>query len=192
MRPKRVRLRPRLSWRPQWEGAIQQWARKFVNKNKWRIDFIHDTEDLMQDAYLTFCKIRDAYPRVMDAPLFMALFKTALTNQIHDHSKYLQRKLEHHVFLTHDVSDLLCDRIGEVEHAGYLNCLLAQAPPEAREAINALIEHGAECDTRQKPGRGRESIGARLRRVMGYDQLPDGNPLKTIDPIKHLDKLLKS
>src|SRR5687768_14833046 len=94
MARKRVRGRP--VWTPQWEGVVYLTTCKFIAKNNWRCDHLHSREDLLQDAYLIFMKIRDMYPRVVEEKNFMALYRTALSNKMNDRALYVKRKREVH------------------------------------------------------------------------------------------------
>jgi hypothetical protein len=113
---------------------------------------------------LLFLKIADHYPRVVEPQHFMALFKTAMNNKMHDHARYMRRKRLIHVETHEDVLELGSRRIGEVTNAGYLNAMLAEAPQELKLAL-VLLETQPEA-LREKRGI-RENLNMKLRRILG-------------------------
>ncbi len=137
--PKRARAA--LRWVPAWEGPIKAWAIKQISKNRWRCDSIHEFDDLLQDAFELFLKVCSYYPRVVEAPHFMALYKVSLLNQFHTQARYMQRKGERHVNTQVDVSELCIDTSGD-RNNGYLQVLLAQAPEEVKLALSIMGRHG--------------------------------------------------
>jgi hypothetical protein len=172
MRRRITRASLRLSleeWEPKWEEGIRGWTLKFISKNKWRVDGIHDVDDLLNDAYLIFMKIKQKYPQVVDKPCFMGLYKRAITNWMHDHSRYVRRKRAVHDETSVDAADLFVGRIGEVSSDGYLMALLAEAPPEVRAALHILVTNPEVLRSRSHNGR-RENLNAKLRRILGMDK----------------------
>ena len=163
------RVRARLAFTPIWEGVIRGWAKKFISKNRWRCDSIHNFDDLLNDAYLTFIRVAERYPRVMDPPHFMALYKTAMRNEMHDRARYVQRKRPVHAELSDDVSDLFDDRMGEVTNGGHFNLLMAEAPPEVRLALTLLSEQPEALRDPAKRPKNRENLNMRLRRILGIE-----------------------
>lgn len=78
-----VRLR-RPVWRPAWEPH-KAWAMGFVSRNLWRVRRLYEFDDAVQECGVVFVRCRDAYEgKVTDPALFMALYKTAVTNKFHD------------------------------------------------------------------------------------------------------------
>ena len=138
-----MRVRATLTWSPCWEGPTKQWALGFVKKNLWRCDRIHELDDLVQDAYLTFLKICKKYPRVIRQAHFMTLYRTAMSNEMHDRARYVRRKRELHEDTSVDAADLP-GRIGEVSNDGYIAVLLEQAPEPLREALICLAQNPDE------------------------------------------------
>lgn len=162
------RQRNRVVFTPQWSGAIEGWTRTFIKANNWRCDRIHTPADLLQDAYITFLKISERYPRVIDAPHFMRLYQRTIWNQMHDQARYMRRKRVLHEDTTVDAPDLLAGRIGEVSNSGYLGALLHEAPEELKLALALLAEHPeALRDTVRTARQPRENLNMKLRRVLG-------------------------
>lgn len=159
------RVRERVIWSPTWDKVIEGYTVKFCQKNSWRCDHIHQVIDLMQDAYLVFVKVRDAYPRVVEARHFMALYKRALANNVHDKSAYKRRKDAAEVYLSADVSEFCVGRIGEVTNAGYVAALIAEMPEELRMVLNRLAQ-GVPQEPRRRGLQPRESLTMQLRRLL--------------------------
>lgn len=79
-------------WSPKWDYPLEGWTYKFIQENKWRLEHTNDVEDLMQDAYLIFERVRETYPFVTQPQHFMSLYKTSFRNYVHDKSRELTRK----------------------------------------------------------------------------------------------------
>lgn len=160
-----MRVRATVAWSPCWEGPTKQWVIGFLRKNQWRCDRIHDFDDLLQDAYLTFLKICKKYPQVIRQAHFMTLYRTAMHNEMHDRARYMRRKRELHEDTSVDASDLP-GRIGEVSNDGYITVLLEQAPEQLRDALTCIAQNPPAL---YEAGH-RENLNMRLRRVLGYDR----------------------
>jgi hypothetical protein len=161
------RARVFITWEPVWEDTFSSWAISTIRKQRWRCDIIEDEEDLLQDAHLLFLKLAARYPRVIEARHFMALFKTALNNHIHDKSRYLQRKHACHVELPMDTSELCIGHIGDTTNAGYMAALLAEAPEELKLALALLTEEPHRLEALITPKEPRENLNMKLRRILG-------------------------
>lgn len=173
-----TRIREELGWTPVWEGEIHGWARKYIRKNLWRVDSIHSAEDLEQEAYLTFLRVKAAYPRVVEPRHFMALFKTAMANEMTDRARYRQKRLEAIINLEGDVAEVLTDRIGEYTNEGYLNIALSELPDDTKRVLAVFNDPEKLKRLRQKTPRThiqklaglpakRETILMKLCRVAG-------------------------
>jgi len=163
--PKRTRVR--LRWTPQWEGSVETWTRKFIRKNGWRADRIFEPDDLLHECYLTFIKISEMYPRVVDPPHFMSLYKRAIWNQMHDRARYMRLKKLIHIETSEDVSDLFIAYPGETTNEGYLRAAFAEAPKELQMAFS-LMETAPEKLRTPCPGP-RENLNMKLRRILGVE-----------------------
>jgi hypothetical protein len=160
-------------WEPEWEGAIKNWATSFIKKQQWRCDKIYEFEDLLQEAYVLFLKLAARYPRVVEPAHFMALFKTSLSNFIHDKSIYLQRKKECHVDVGVDISDFCISHIGETTNAGLTMLLLNEAPQELRLALALVTDDPASLGAPINPRKPRENLNMKLRRILGLENTFD-------------------
>jgi hypothetical protein len=182
----RQRLRERITWGPEWGKEYEGYAANFIRKNAWRCDHINEIKDLMQDAWLVFNKVKQTYPRVIEAKHFMALYKRALANSMHDKSSYKRRKDENEVYLSSDVSDFFVGRIGEVSNAGYLAALINEMPEELQLMLHTMAK-GLPPEPTPKRERGlqpRESLSMQLRRLFRL-------PLNS-DPLMMIKRFLSS
>jgi len=151
-----------------WGKVYEGYAANFYRSNIWRCDRLHELSDLIQDAYVIFAKVRDTYPRVIEEKHFMALYKRALTNNMHDKASYRRRKDAVEVYLSSDVSEFFAGRIGGVDNSGYLAALLDEIPQDLRRALDLLaMGLPPEPSTpRQRGMQTRESLSMQLRRLL--------------------------
>jgi hypothetical protein len=174
------RRRQRLAFAPTWDNYYIRWTAAFLKQHKWRVDRLHDFDDLMQDAYLVFVKVCDTYPRVMDPGHFFSLYKRSMINKMHDRSCARSRHGKVNISLPEDVSDFFIGRIGEAGNAGYAAALLAELPEEMRLVVDYLTTNQSETP-RRKRGQPRENLSMRVCRELG---------LPKCDPVADLKELL--
>ncbi len=169
-------LRERVIWYPAWEGPILKWTVNFIKKNRWRCDRLHEADDLLQDAYITYRRVEAKYPRVVDAAHFMALYKMAIVNEMWDRARYKKRKHGAAADLTIDAAEYGAGRIGEVTNNGYLKALIAESPDEVKFALALFNNESTDLWSelprlpRQKP-RERENLNMRLNRAYGFKRV---------------------
>lgn len=85
--------RRHFDWTPSWEDrVIQGWVRNYTRKNLWRVAPFYDYDDLIQEFGYIFAYCVRLYPRVVDAPHFMQLFKISCVNWLHDLSRQKMNK----------------------------------------------------------------------------------------------------
>lgn len=82
-RPRIVRDRPRIHYRPQWDGPFENYARSFSKRNYWRVKHVLPSEeDTVQECGVIFVRCSNRYFGVVDnAAWFMGVYKVALVNQ---------------------------------------------------------------------------------------------------------------
>ena len=171
------RVREDLGWTAQWDVTFRGYAINFIKQNSWRCEAFHDFDDLLQDAYLTFRRVKSAYPRVTEPKNFMSLYKTALRNEMFDKARYKQVKSDvDHISLDEDEPL----QVASYTHEGVLKTIIAELPIEARMALRVMMETPELL--RKKHQRSklaklagvpevRENLNMRLRRIL---KLPDG------------------
>ncbi len=179
-----MRVRSDLGWVPCWDASFRGYAINFIKKNHWRCEQLHDFDDLLQDAYLTFRRVKAAYPSITKPKHFMALFKVALNNEMIDRARYKRDKNQAEIVVDDELKQLILDRIGSYANEGYLRALVAEMPPETKlflEAMNnpKLLELIRKKHKQSKLSRlldlpKRENLNATVRRVLG---LPRGTDL---------------
>lgn len=161
------RVRTKVAWEPVWEGSVKGWAIKFNRRNRWRLDSINGDADLLQEAFIVFLKICRKYPRVMDPAHFMALYKRAMENQMHDRSKHTSKYRNFNIPLDCDALSICGARIGELTNGGYARALVEQAPEELKLALALIANHPEKL--RIKNRKRKENLNMQLRRLLGIE-----------------------
>lgn len=164
----RSRERVQFTWTPQWEGDVRTWTLHLIRKNKWRCDWVHDQEDLLQDCYMIFMRISEMYPRIMDDTSFKKLYKRACANKMNDRSCHKDRRKNLYQPTSRDVSELYTHHIGETTNAGYAMALLREAPEELKLALSIIGDHPEKLLELEDPTL-RLNLNMKLRRILGLD-----------------------
>lgn len=120
---------------PVFEGEIEGWTVNHLSENLWRVARTKDRDDCMQEAFIVFLRCAKAYPDV-NARHFMALYKTAWTNQFHRFARNDTRMREVEPLNEAPAS---MEAIGETCNEGELRVMLRQAPREVRMVLNLLL-----------------------------------------------------
>ena len=176
-----TRKREQIIWSPVWSNEFEKWAASFLRKNKWRCDPVNDFDDLMQEAFLTFAHLADTYPRVVEPKHFMALFKRAMTNKMHDRScRYDRRRDTVEAPISTDVYEVFSGRIGEVTNGGYLAALLNEAPEELQLVLAMLADGRLDDEEPRHTTEPVETLSEKACRMLGI----------TGDPIMEIKRLL--
>ena len=159
---------------PFMDQGLQAWILKTAKKHYWRVAHWMDLDDLIQDGFLCYARVRARYPEMVRPPLrpgqrakFMSLFKRVYLNELHDKANDRTRGVSE-VGLAdvrrHDPNcppdELYLEALlGEQPEEGTLAVLIAQAPPEVRDFLAGL-------ETEE----GQRAFRARLRRHSGHKQ----------------------
>lgn len=72
---------------PKWEGLIENWTLKYATNNVWRVEPHHDIDDLHQEGYIIFIKVKTKYTDIKEARHFLSLYQRSFINRINDLSK---------------------------------------------------------------------------------------------------------
>ncbi len=131
---------------PEFKGPIEGWVTNHLKKNAWRALSRMEYEDLMQEANLVFLKLKRKYPDIETPQHFMALYKTAWTNQFTDFT-YLDTK--HRVVITDsdlgsEESSFVGALPGDLSHDGMLMTAIRQAPAEVQSVVSIFLNAPAE------------------------------------------------
>lgn len=185
--PKRERVRlPKrvVVWKPKWEPEIRGWTVNYVSKNKWCYEHTNDFEDLMQDAFLVFLKVCESYPRCVEAPHFMALYKTALRNTFFDKSRYLERKrgLIDESVAVDEFQEGQFTSLGTDYNEGPLWTLITSAPKEVRMFFSFFQDEEKLTELqkpqREKKGEPRLTFDQRVSKLLGVETFPFRSTLR--------------
>ena len=156
------------------DDGVRGWIFKTAMKNYWRMASWYDFEDLIQDGFLHFYRVRERYKDVKDKPHLMRLFQTCYRNHIHDLANKRTRTPEHLFvdLITPDSSEYdVLDRLkGIEEEIGPLLVLLRQAPSEVREVLELFLTDSGLCKLSGPTLRfdnARETFNAKLCRLLG-------------------------
>ncbi len=178
-KPKRVRVKD--LWEPQWDSVVKGWTRKFILQNRWRTETINDIDDLMQDAYIVFMKVRDTYPMVVEAPLFMRLYQTALWRKFMDKG----RKLKNDILVARYMSQEISTHMPEMKsyNEGPLKVLLMDGPPEIKMLLDFLnnddnLKLLCEPQRKRRGYTPRQNIDQRLSYLLGIPSFPFRDTLR--------------
>lgn len=129
----------------QWEGAFENYARKFVRANHWRVAHLWGgPDDALQQAALVFSKCRAKYAPegVYEQKHMMALFKTALSCHWNKHARR-----DGNFRIGNDAEALARMpewQEGREYNAGPLAVLLGSASAEARQVMGMIFQAPSE------------------------------------------------
>lgn len=140
-----------MSYLPEFKGPIEGYVANYLAKNLWRISATHDRDDAMQEAYIVFLRCAAKYPLLDEAKHFMALFKTAWSNEVADLSTKATRARKS-VSLTDlarvddngDEVPTSHEAVGSTDNEGILGMLVKEAPSDVMLVINLFLNAPAE------------------------------------------------
>jgi hypothetical protein len=157
------RVRRYVPRQPVWDDRFRNWAAKYITRNKWRCDPIDDFDDLLQDAYLVFRRVKASYPLVHEPKHLMALFKVAIVNEFNDKAKAKSKKESAEISLETLIGEdlKLIDSIGEDNNEGYLRVLLHELPKEVKLALEAFHDDEKFAELNKS------NVQSRLARLAG-------------------------
>jgi len=161
---------------PQWQGAVEGWAVNFAKRKAWAVSPELDLDDLIQEAYLLFEKIKDKY-RVYAHSHFMGLFKTTFRNHIYRLSnKRTNRKEAVFAGLTEDndaytlvetIPDTSTRDIDELR----LRLMLDDVPQPLADLIGSIVFDDKQVTARVFVGGRRETTNQALSRMMEIEDM---------------------
>jgi hypothetical protein len=147
-----------------------------VKKNYWRVANWLEFEDLIQDGYMLWCKVRRRYPDVHEIKHLTALFKTTFTRHIIDLSN--EKRAGDEIALSQIVTRQDANTqawealLGTCPEEATLRCLLANAPAELKALWRFL---NSEDGRARLNGRYRQRLSGHetnnefLCRVLGFN-----------------------
>lgn len=164
-------------YRPQWKGPIEGYVVNFVEREMWRVAATMERSDVIHEAYLTFAKCAEYYPK-LDAPQhFMALFKTAWSRRFIDMSTHDSRDRATFVPITARLDDegepmAMQEPVGDLDNDGALLTLIRQAPREVSAVLSLLLNAPQELldvalASWNADGKRSNDGSARINRLLG-------------------------
>lgn len=181
----RVRLPKRVDvWKPRWEPEIKNWSKAYIAKNKWRCESINGVDDLLQDAYVVFLKVSEAYPRCVEPARFMALYKTSFRNMIFDKSRELERRF-YVIDDFEEVNPIKEDRVVDpMSDMGSVAALISQGPPEIRMFMSFIMQDDNLVKLREPQrlhrGEPRMNFDQRVAHLLGIQKFPFRDTLRQL------------
>lgn len=157
------------------DTGAQMWMFKTARRNYWRVAAWYDLDDLIQEGYLQYWRIRRRYPDVREPKHIMRLFQISFINRIHDIAKARTACLE---TLADDLGiPDVWSVIGGVEEP--MVETLHGAPDHVLVVIRAyeLGDPRLRQVYRRRSGRQRETLNERLCRIAGVN--PDDYSIPT-------------
>ncbi len=140
------------------EGA-RRWMLKTAHTNYWRMCSWYDIDDLIQDGYMCYWRIRRRYPQATDKPHIMQLFMRTFTNYIHDLAK-TRRCVDAELWFADSLGN--CEQMTAPAHA----------PRHVGKLVDALISpdnsHRIRSKCRRKAN-SRETLNEKWCRLIGAD-----------------------
>lgn len=134
------------TYTPEWKGPIEGYVKNFLGKNLWRLKGTHDHDDAINSAYVMFLVCAQKYPMLDTPQHFMALFKTAWTNEFNDLSvkagnarKAIAMTDLGRVDEDGEQIDTPLESVGELDNAGTLALMVRQAPREVLLVLNLFL-----------------------------------------------------
>jgi DNA-directed RNA polymerase specialized sigma24 family protein len=127
-----MRTKADVGYKPQWDGKVKEWARKYLYKHRWRCDSINEIEDLMQDAFLLYLKVVDYYPAVRRDCHFITLYQTTLRNYVTECSR--QMRVRKGVLVDGEAD------ASEYSNWGYVMAALAKTSDDLKKAMIEIKE----------------------------------------------------
>lgn len=159
---------------PPFEGKIRDWGLGYLRKNRWKVAAMCDDDDLKQDAFLVYWRVRQYHPKVTRMADFMKLYRVSLCGALMSRSRacfpnpYNLGQENHCMSLTtDDGGDLMDITGGAVYHSAAAEVedyfdLLQRLPLELRDAFLLLVREFT--GTGSIPQRERELLNGKKRR----------------------------
>jgi DNA-directed RNA polymerase specialized sigma24 family protein len=144
-------------FQPRWPGACENYARKFVANNHWRVRAILEPEDALQECAVVFCRCAKLYAGRIDNPAwFMAVFKTALLHYFTSLARINQRQLR----VRAAIAEQARLTPAYVPASGPLAAAMAEASAELRQVLEAVVRAPQELLELLLPKPGKRSPAA--------------------------------
>lgn len=155
-------------FKPSMDQGVQGWIFNTARENFWRVAEYYEFEDLLQDGGMIWAKIVRRYPGAENQKQFMALFKRAFTNHIHDLSKKASAiRYVREAEMPETFEGLL--EMSDPDQDPDVLLLIRQLPPAIMRALRKMYAEGREHPFRLRLDGSRETTRERLCRLAGLD-----------------------
>lgn len=155
-----------------WKGAFENWARKWVSTNFWRVrHYFPSEEDALQQCAMLHAYCIEKYAHKVDnAAWMMALFKLAVQTEWHTYARKDQRLRDTTCLIDPEAYDYLLEQQTDYS-SGPLAAAFAKGSEELKQVILILLAAPSEMVDMIFPAALRrtaadhERINRRLRRL---------------------------
>lgn len=143
------------------DDGVRKWIARTARENFWRVQSFYEIDDLIQDGYICYMKVRSRYPQAKKPAHIMRLLQVTFKNHIQDLAR--RRTIERRVMETEAVR--YSNFIDPESHA-----LFQSAPDYVKEFFRFVLSDASKkLRTPYGPnyrGRGRETTHERLCRFL--------------------------
>ena len=174
------------------DDGARRWLFKTARKNYWRVSAWYDLDDLIQEGYVAYYIVLNKYPRAVDPPHRMGLFRVIFLNRLHDlanaRTHMVQETCESDLIrpATSDTDEFFESPLAQIPaEPSILEALssLSYAPQYVRDALKLFASEdglrslravyrkvpvGEKCPGKRQHLR-RETLNERMCRLTGYD-----------------------
>ena len=173
----RKRVLSTRKYTPMWKGFIEGFVTNFLKKNYWRVESYMTYDDAMQEAQVTFYRLKNKYGNLDRAQHFMALYRTSWVNDFNDFAILATKH-------RHEVCDVETDELeqysvsGELNNDGELSVMIEQAPSDIKLVLQLLLTAPVEVldmfsSVWKKRGKYRDFGNEHLCEILGLEGKTD-------------------
>lgn len=161
---------------PLLDAGVRGLIVNMATKNFWKVASWYELDDLIQDGYMCYAKVRRAYPKIKEVRHLTALFKTTFSRFIIDLAA--KKRLGEELVLSQmaapdsDGSQELESLLGSQPEEQTAMVLLHSMPSELRALWRFLRSEDGRTRLRQprrKVAGVRETTNEHLCRLLGFD-----------------------
>ena len=137
----------RLNYIPRYDGVIEGWVVNYLKKNFWRVRRCMEYEDIKQESFVIFLKVKKQYRNVVDNDKwFMSLYKTSFINSFIDISS-INTNMSCLTLIECELNRMESEYagdeyqatlIGDLDNDGMMELSLKHAPERIRQIIFIL------------------------------------------------------
>lgn len=132
MLKKRMKEPLRIPYVPRWKGPIEGHAVNVAKSFYPKLCAFHEFDDLLQEAFLIYMKIKNTYPYIDNRAWFMSLFSVSLRNR-------MIGLIEHRATRYNFIEDATEIEEPSREDNTLLGIMLKELPQEAQDLLVELV-----------------------------------------------------